>query len=111
MMTIDELKLKINKNSRLIGLDLGSKRIGVSISDEKRLIATPLKTINILNQSNFIFELNKIINENGIEGIIVGDPLNMDGTSGKSSQSVKDKINNISKDCLLYTSPSPRDRG
>ena len=57
MMTIDELKLKINKNSRLIGLDLGSKRIGVSISDEKRLIATPLKTINILNQSNFIFEL------------------------------------------------------
>ena len=98
MMTIDELKLKINKNSRLIGLDLGSKRIGVSISDEKRLIATPLKTINILNQSNFIFELNKIINENGIEGIIVGDPLNMDGTSGKSSQSVKDKIISISKE-------------
>ena len=98
MMTIDELKLKINKNSRLIGLDLGSKRIGVSISDEKRLVATPLKTINILNQSNFIFELNKIINENGIEGIIVGDPLNMDGTSGKSSQSVKDKIISISKE-------------
>ncbi len=98
MMTIDELKLKINKNSRLIGLDLGSKRIGVSISDEKRLIATPLKTINILNQSNFILELNKIISENRIEGIIVGDPLNMDGTSGKSSQSVKDKIRNISKE-------------
>tara|TARA_B100000700_G_scaffold320136_1_gene416828 strand:+ start:103 stop:558 length:456 start_codon:yes stop_codon:yes gene_type:complete len=97
MMTIDELKLKINKNSRLIGLDLGSKRIGVSISDERRLIATPLKTINISNQSNLIYELNKIITENRIKGIIVGDPLNMDGTSGKSSQSVKDKINNISK--------------
>ena len=97
MMTIDELKLKINKNSRLIGLDLGSKRIGVSISDERRLIATPLKTINISNQSNLIYELNKIITENRIEGIVVGDPLNMDGTSGKSSQSVKDKISNISK--------------
>ena len=98
MITIDEFKNKITKKSRLLGLDLGSKRIGVSISDEKRLIATPLKTINILNQSNFIFELNKIINENGIEGIIVGDPLNMDGTSGKSSQSVKDKIISISKE-------------
>ena len=97
-MTIDELKLKINKNSRLIGLDLGSKRIGVSISDERRLIATPLKTINISNQSNLIYELNKIITENRIKGIIVGDPLNMDGTSGKSSQSVKDKINNISNE-------------
>ena len=97
MMTIDELKLKINKNSRLIGLDLGSKRIGVSISDERRLIATPLKTINISNQSNLIYELNKIITENRIKGIIVGDPLNMDGTSGISSESVKDKINYISK--------------
>ena len=36
MITIEELKLKINKNSRLIGLDLGSKRIGVSICDDKR---------------------------------------------------------------------------
>ena len=96
-MTIDELKLKINKNSRLIGLDLGSKRIGVSISDEKRLIATPLKTINISNQSNFIFELNKIINENRIEGIIVGDPLNMDGTSGKSSIIFFNSIASFSK--------------
>ena len=65
MMTIDELKLKINKNSRLIGLDLGSKRIGVSISDEKRLIATPLKTINISNQSNFrvILVLRQVIQD------------------------------------------------
>ena len=46
MITIEELKKKINKNSRLIGLDLGSKRIGVSICDEKRLVATPLKVIN-----------------------------------------------------------------
>ena len=98
MITIKELKLKINKNSRLIGLDLGSKRVGVSICDEKKLIATPLKTINLLGLSSLILELKAIINEYRIEGIIVGYPLNMDGSTGSSSQSIKDKVINISKE-------------
>ena len=46
MITIEELKKKQSETSRLIGLDLGSKRIGVSICDEKQSIATPLKTLN-----------------------------------------------------------------
>ena len=98
MITIEELKLKINKNSRLIGLDLGSKRVGVAICDEKKLIATPLKTINLLVLSSLITELKTIINEYRIEGIIVGYPLNMDGSTGSSSQSIKDKVINISKE-------------
>jgi putative Holliday junction resolvase len=98
MITIEELKLKINKNSRLIGLDLGSKRVGVAICDEKKLIATPLKTINLLVLSSLISELKAIINEYRIEGIIVGYPLNMDGSTGSSSQSIKDKVINISKE-------------
>tara|TARA_B100001123_G_scaffold183646_1_gene210294 strand:+ start:2221 stop:2676 length:456 start_codon:yes stop_codon:yes gene_type:complete len=98
MITIEELKLKINKNSRLIGLDLGSKRSGVSICDEKRLIATPLKTINTSILSSLISELKEIIIENNIKGIIVGYPLNMDGSIGPSTQSVKDKIVEISKE-------------
>jgi putative Holliday junction resolvase len=98
MITIEELKLKINKNSRLIGLDLGSKRVGVAICDEKKLIATPLKTVNLLVLSSLISELKAIINEYRIEGIIVGYPLNMDGSTGSSSQSIKDKVINISKE-------------
>ena len=46
MITIEELKKKQLETNRLIGLDLGSKRIGVSICDEKQSIATPLKTLN-----------------------------------------------------------------
>ena len=46
MITIEDLKKKQSETSRLIGLDLGSKRIGVSICDEKQSIATPFKTIN-----------------------------------------------------------------
>ena len=97
MITIEELKLKINKNSRLIGLDLGSKRIGVSICDDKRLIATPFKTLNVDKFSNIITDLRSIISENNIKAIIVGNPINMDGSIGSSAQSVKDKISIISK--------------
>ena len=101
MVTIEELKIKINKNSRLIGLDLGSKRIGVSICDEKRLIATPFKTINVENLSNTINQIKNIISENNIEGIVVGYPINMDGSKGSSSQSVKDKVKKISNEINL----------
>ena len=81
----------------MIGLDLGSKKIGVSICDEKQLIATPLKTINRNSLKDLIDELGFIINENDIKGIIVGNPLNMDGSSGRSAQSVKDTTENIEK--------------
>ena len=95
MITLEEFKKKQLDKCRLIGLDLGSKRIGVSICDEKQLIATPLKTINRSSSKELINELKNIIEENNIKGIIIGNPLNMDGSSGRSAQSVKDTSNNI----------------
>tara|TARA_Y100000817_G_scaffold11618_1_gene9140 strand:- start:9 stop:464 length:456 start_codon:yes stop_codon:yes gene_type:complete len=91
MITIDALKDKLDNNSRLLGLDLGSKRIGVSVCDDRRKIATPYKTIQFTNIENLSSELANIIKENNISGIIVGNPLNMDGSFGKSSQSIRDK--------------------
>ena len=91
MITIDALKDKLDNNSRLLGLDLGSKRIGVSVCDDRRKIATPYKTIQFTNIENLSSELTDIIKENNISGIIVGNPLNMDGSFGKSSQSIRDK--------------------
>ena len=95
MVTLEEFKKKHSDKCRLIGLDLGSKRIGVSICDEKQLIATPLKTINRNTLNELISELKVIINENNIKGIIIGNPLNMDGSSGRSAQSVKDTSQKI----------------
>ena len=95
MITLEEFKKKHSDKCRLIGLDLGSKRIGVSICDEKQLIATPLKTINRDTLNELISELKTIINENNIKGIIIGNPLNMDGSSGRSAQSVKDTSQKI----------------
>ena len=98
MITIDEFKNKITKKSRLIGLDLGTKRIGIAICDELQSIATPFKTIQKDNFVKFLDELKFIIKENNIEGIIVGNPINMDGTLGPSAQTVSDVCVNISKD-------------
>ena len=97
MITLEQFKKKQSDKCRLIGLDLGSKRIGVSICDEKQLIATPLKTINRDSLEDLINELKIIIDENDIKGIIIGNPLNMDGSSGSSAQSVKDTSLNIEK--------------
>ena len=97
MITLEEFKKKHSDKCRLLGLDLGSKRIGVSICDEKQLIATPLKTINKNSLIELIDELKKIINENDIKGIVIGNPLNMDGSLGPSAQSVKDTSQNIEK--------------
>ena len=95
MITLEKFKKKQLDKCRLIGLDLGSKRIGVSICDEKQLIATPFKTINRTSNNELVNELKIIIVENNIKGIIIGNPLNMDGSSGRSAQSVKDTSQKI----------------
>ena len=97
MITIEEFKNIITKKSRLLGLDLGSKRIGVAICDDHQSIATPFITINRESLDQFINELKLVIKENNIKGIIVGNPINMDGSLGPASQSIKDVCNNMIK--------------
>ena len=96
MITIDEFKKKLSNGSRLLGIDLGTKRIGISISDYNQKIATPLQTLEKSKKVKLIDELESIIGENDIKGIIIGNPINMNGTYGKSSQSAKDTAINIS---------------
>ena len=96
MITINEFKNKLSSGSRLLGIDLGTKRIGIAISDYNQKIATPLQTLDKSKQDKLIDELESIITENDIKGIIIGNPINMDGTYGKSSQSAKDTAINIS---------------
>ena len=105
MITIDEFKKKHSTRSRLLGVDLGSKRIGLSICDENQKIATPFKTINKNKLKDVIVELKQIIEENNIKGIIIGNPINMDGSYGKSSQSAHDISENISKNKFIWVFP------
>ena len=101
MVTLDELKDKLASNARLIGLDLGTKRIGIAICDDKRKIASPYKTIEYKNMNYLVNELKNIIKENNIFAVIIGNPINMDGSFGKSAQSINDKAKVIEKELDL----------
>ena len=98
MLDNDVFIEKIKKKSRLIGIDPGGKRIGIAISDENKIVATPYTTIIRENYVNLVSQIKKIINENQIDGIVIGNPINMDGSEGPSSQSAKDLAKNLSKD-------------
>jgi len=97
ILSIDEFKTNIGSNSRLLGIDPGNKNIGIAICDENHMVATPLKTINKNKFETLLKEIKIIISENNIKGIVIGNPINMDGSFGKSSQSASDFSKNLSK--------------
>ena len=104
MLDIEDFKKSIGKKSRLLGIDPGKNRIGLAISDENKLVSTPLKTIAKKNNSNFINEIKEIIVENNIKGIVVGNPINMDGSIGPSGQSAKDFTKYLSNNVSIPVS-------
>ncbi|MCF8496074.1 MAG: Holliday junction resolvase RuvX [Alphaproteobacteria bacterium] len=77
-------------NVPLLGLDVGEKTIGVAISDSGQSIAMPLCTIKRTKFSRDILDLQAILREREIGGIVIGLPLNMDGSEGRRCQSVRD---------------------
>jgi putative Holliday junction resolvase len=98
MLDIEDFKKKLPKKSRLMGIDPGGKRVGIAISDENKIIATPYTTLIKNKYSDFVKELIEIVNEYKIMGIVIGNPINMDGSSSQSSQSARDLAINLSKD-------------
>ncbi len=98
MFDIDVFIEKTRKKSRLIGIDPGGKRIGIALSDENKIVATPYTTIIRESYTDLVDQIQKIVKEYDIDGIVIGNPINMDGTEGPSSQSAKDLAKNLSKD-------------
>ena len=101
ILSIDEFKTNIENNSRLLGIDPGKRNIGFAICDENKKVATPLKVLQKSKFEVLIKEINQIIKENNIKGIVIGNPINMDGTSGKSSQSANDFAKNLSRNVTI----------
>jgi len=101
ILGINEFKKVIGNNSRLLGIDSGSKNIGIAICDENKKVATPLKIIQKNKFETLLKEINQIIEENHIKGIVVGNPINMDGSQSRSSQSAMDFAKNLSKNITI----------
>ncbi len=76
----DQLNQALLPKGRLMGLDVGTKRIGLAVSDESRFIATPKLIINRLSNLKDFEKIKKFIEENLIVGIVIGRPVNMDGS-------------------------------
>lgn len=84
-----EFKSALAPGMRLIGLDLGEKTIGIAVSDTRLTVATPRVTLKRGKFSADAAILEKLIVEEGAGGIVIGLPLNMDGSEGPSAQSAR----------------------
>ncbi len=82
-------ELKIAPGLRLLGLDLGEKTIGLALSDTLLSVATPMQTLKRGKFAADAARLDVIISEQGVGGLLVGLPLNMDGSDGPSAQSAR----------------------
>ena len=74
---------------RCIGIDLGTKRVGLALSDSLNIIASPFKTLTFIDNDDLISKLSKIINDNNVKTIILGLPLNMSGVDTEQTKKVR----------------------
>src|SRR5580704_17855713 len=89
MAVMDIAALKLPPGQRLLGLDLGEKTIGLALSDRLQTVATPFDTLKRGKFAADAARLDIIISEQGVGGLVVGLPLNMDGSDGPSAQSAR----------------------
>jgi putative Holliday junction resolvase len=95
-ITLDEIT-DLPRGARLMGLDLGTKTIGLAISDVERRIASPLETIRRTKFTADVEALLKLANKHGVAVLVIGLPLNMDGSEGPRVQATKAFSRNLAQ--------------
>ena len=81
--------------TRLLGLDLGSKTIGLALSDPAFMVASPIDTIRRTKFGKDAAELDRLIADRGVGGLVLGLPINMDGSEGPRCQSTRQFATNL----------------
>ena len=94
---VEDFCAKLTPGTRLIGIDLGTKTIGLALSDVTRTIATPLETIRRVKFTPDVAHLLAIAAEHGIAGLVLGLPVNMDGSEGPRAQATRAFARNLNK--------------
>ncbi len=95
IIEIEALAVQLTLGKRLLGIDLGSKTIGLATSDISNNIATPLTTLKRKKFGENVLELNEIITEYSIYALIIGLPKNMDNTEGPRCQATRAFARNL----------------
>lgn len=93
--------MALTPHTRLLGFDVGSKTIGLALSDSLRSVATPMETIKRTKFSKDIERIKQIVIEQEVGGVVIGWPLNMDGSQGPRCQSTRAFANNIARHITL----------
>ena len=101
ILSIEEFKTNIGNNSRLLGIDPGNRNVGFAVCDENKKVATPLVVLKKDKLQILMKKINEIIKENNIKGIVIGNPINMDGSASKSSSSAISFGHNLSKNVTI----------
>ena len=92
---VEALVAALPKGARLLGVDLGTKTIGLALSDVERRIATPLETLKRTKFTPDAHGIRRVVERFGVGGLVVGLPLNMDGTEGPRSQATRAFVRNL----------------
>ena len=90
-----DLPARLAPNSRLLGIDQGEKTLGLAVSDRDLKVASPVETIRRRKFTQDATELRKICDERNIGGLVIGLPVNMDGSEGPRCQSVRQFAANL----------------
>jgi len=94
-LAVTELAARLQPGQRLLGLDPGSKTIGVAVSDSALKVASPLETIKRAKFTQDAEQLSRICADYRIGGLVIGLPVNMDGSEGPRCQSVRALARNL----------------
>jgi putative Holliday junction resolvase len=97
VISVPELAARVPPRGALMGLDLGTKTIGVAVSDPDRRLATGVATIARTNFTTDAARLLALASERGTVALVLGLPVNMDGTEGPRAQSARAFARNLSK--------------
>jgi putative Holliday junction resolvase len=95
ILELAELKPRLARTQRLIGIDLGTKTIGLALSDVERRIATPLETIRRTTFTKDAARLLELGDKFEVAAFVIGLPLNMDGSEGPRVQSTRAFVRNL----------------
>ena len=96
-LSLQDLAARLPRHSRLMGLDLGTRTIGLALSDLARSIASPLSTIRRKKFTADCEALLALAREHEVGGFIVGLPVNMDGSEGPRAQATRAFVRNLAQ--------------
>ena len=95
IISIEDLPPHLERDARLLGLDVGTKTIGMALSDVTRSVATPFDTIRRTKFTADAKTIREVVEKNQVGALVIGFPLNLDGSEGPRAQSTRAFARNL----------------